>query len=206
MKKIYIALFSFLSISTSLYTEELSFFEKVQNIKQDLYKISAEELRIIMGHHFNDPVFISADELKKEIENDSELTVINVLPPSIYNDCHIVGSINVPLKDLVDIVQNWERNKKIVVYCALSECDASEKACILLSCMNFTTVLDYKGGIKEWYQLEYPTHGPAKYEFLHIKSVSTTQDEYKMYPETLVCSQQTCWISRYQATIKFGDL
>ncbi len=205
MKKMFLIFFSFLSFSTLSYAKEQSFFEKIQTIKQNLYKISAEELRIIVGHNFDAPPFITADELKENLQSGSEITVINVLPASIHEDCHIAGSINVPLKELVDTVQSWDRNKKLVVYCALSDCDASEKAYILLSCMEFANVFDYKGGIKEWYQLGYPTDGPAKLEFLHMKSAPAMQDGYKLYPESLVCSRQTRWISRYQPTQTDGE-
>ena len=117
------------------------------------------------------------------MEANPDLCVINVLPPSLHNDCHITGSINVPLKEIVEAMASWDRDKEIIVYCALYECDAGEKAYVLLSCMGFTNVTDYSGGIKEWYQLGYPTQGPATYSFLNSKSI--------MLPEEfLVCSKQ----------------
>ena len=84
------------------------------------------------------------------MSTNNDLLVINVLPEVYYNDCHIKGSFNAPLKKLVDLAQSWDRSQKIVLYCALDECDAGEKGCILLHCMGFNDVRDYRGGIKEW--------------------------------------------------------
>lgn len=193
--------FSFLIgllLSASLCATDQAFFDKVEEITPNLYKISAEELRIIVDHTFADTPIITAEELKARMDSEKDVVVINVLPDYLFNDCHINGSINVPLKQLVGIVKEWDRAKKIVVYCALHECDAGEKACILLGRMGFEHIQDYKGGIKEWYQLGYPTNGPAKSNYLHMKSIQTLQDGYKLYPDALVCSRQTKWMHRYQ--------
>ncbi len=176
-----------------------AFFEKVAKIHHNLYKTSAEELQFYLGTSFDPPTLISAQDLKAALEDDDEKPfVINVLPTSLYDDCHIVGSHSAPLKGLVDQAREWNRDRKIIVYCALTQCDAGEKAYILLKSMGFTNILDYKGGIKEWFQLDYPTEGPAESSFLHMKSITVTETECFLFPELLVCSRQTRWISRYQ--------
>ena len=172
-----------------------SFFQKVASIKNDLYKLSPQELCTALNISVQQTPVITADQLKQEMSSNANLLVINVLPEKYYKDCHITGSINAPLKDLVDRAQSWNHSQRIVVYCALDECDAGEKGSILLGCMGFTNVVDYKGGIKEWYQLNYPTQGPALSEYLHEKS---THKGYECYPATLVCSNQIRWINRYQ--------
>ena len=174
-----------------------SFLQKVESIRKDLYKISAHELCTILDVSFNPVPLITADQLKSEMKSDTPMFVINVLPEYYYNDCHIKGSMSAPLKELVEQAQGWDRSQRIVIYCALDECDAGEKGCILLSCMGFTNIADYKGGIKEWYQLEYPTEGPALSEYLHTKGLSSF--EYTLYPKTIVCSNQTRWINKYQS-------
>lgn len=185
-----------ISFSQSSCAVEPSFFEKAAKIQPQLYKVSAEKLQEFLETSFQAPPLIKADDLKTAFEQDQSLSVINVLPASLHNDCHITGSINVPLKELVDTARSWEKNKKIIVYCALDECDAGEKAYILLSSMGFTDVTDYNGGIKEWFQLGYPTEGPAALEFLHTKSSAIS--ECDLYPELLVCSRQMRWISLYK--------
>ena len=172
-----------------------SFFETVGSIK-NLYKISAEELYTILDVSFEPAPLITADQLTKILSTPSNTLVINVLPERYHNDCHIKGSINVPLPKLVECADSWDRSQKIVTYCALESCDAGEKGCILLKCMGFTNVQDYKGGIKEWFQLNCPTEGPAESDYLHTKGLPA--DECTLYPETIVCSTQTRWITKYK--------
>ena len=192
-----VASFCFIS-SLSVTQLEPAFLEKVASIKDDLFKISAPELETFFGLSLGPIPSITADQLKNEMNVDNNLMVINVLPEKYYNDCHITGSINAPLPDLVEQTCLWDRSQKIVVYCALEACDAGEKGAILLHCMGFAEVIDYKGGIKEWYQLNYPTEGPALSEYLHTRWHAALEDNFPLYPETIVCSQQVCWLSRYQ--------
>lgn len=173
-------------VSSMSFAADSSFFEKELKLRPNLYKISADELQLYLGTSYDNPKTISADELKTALEGDQKPFVINVLPASLYDDCHIVGSESAPLKELVEKAKDWERDRNIIVYCALTECDAGEKAYVLLSVMGFTNVIDYKGGIKEWFQLGYPTEGPAESAFLHMKSVSLSQCD--LYPELLICS------------------
>ncbi len=122
---------------------------------------------------------ISAESLKAMIENTAnyddpeqcDFIVVNVLSARLYNDCHIKGSINAPLDELYIITQQWEKkgwhqNKTIIVYCALDECDASEKAYYLLRGLEFANIIAYEGGIREWFQLGYPTEGPCSFDYL----------------------------------------
>ena len=191
-----IALFPLIS-SFSIAQINPSFFEKVESIKKDLYKISPKELCKILNIPCMPTPTITADQLKSTMSSQSNLLVINVLPEHYHNDCHIKGSINAPLRELIHRADAWNRSQKIVVYCALDECDAGEKGCILLKHMGFTDVSDYKGGIKEWYQLNYATEGPAESDYLHTKSLPSFE-QYKLYPETIVCSNQIRWINKYQ--------
>lgn len=174
-----------------------AFFDKVESIKKDLYKISSHELCALFAPECAPVSTITADQLKKEMSSNT-LLVVNVLPEYYHNDCHIDGSINAPLRELVWQAQSWDRSQKIVVYCALDECDAGEKGCILLTLMGFANVFDYQGGIKEWFQLGYPTQGPALSDYLHTKSIVVAEREYELYPATIVCSRQNRWNSRYQ--------
>ena len=190
-----LAIVSILALSAPL---NASFMDTVASIKNNLFKLSPDELCATLSiARITIPV-ISAEQLKEELCSTKNILLVNVLSERYYNDCHIVGSINVPLPELVDRAAAWDHSQKIVVYCALDECDAGEKGCILLNCMNFTNVSDYKGGIKEWFQLNYPTEGPALSEYLHTKKLPSIDLEYTLYPESIVCSRQTCWGNRYQ--------
>jgi len=97
---------------------------------------------------------ISKEDLKKMIDNGEDFILINVLPAEYFEKGHIPGSINVPVGDenFMDNVNMivHDKNKKVVVYCANFECQASPKAAQMLSDADYTDVYDYEGGIKEW--------------------------------------------------------
>lgn len=192
-----LTLISALTIVSASYAQE-SFFSAVTSIAKDLYKTSPQELYELLNISPISISHISAQDLKTALSAPQKLLVVNVLPQKYYDDCHIKGSINAPLPELVEHAQRWDRNQKIVIYCALDECDAGEKGCILLSQMGFADVHDYKGGIKEWYQLGYPSVGPALSEYLHTRGQIAAECEYQLYPSSIVCSRQTRWMSRYQ--------
>lgn len=160
-----------------------NFYAKEAQINSQLYKISAQELQEFLGISFDTIPTISAEELKERKDREPDLFIINVLPKALYDDCHIVGSDSVPLRNLVTCAAEWPRDKEIIVYCALDICDAGQKAYILLTCMGFTNVVDYEGGIKEWYQLGYDTNGPASASYLHetISKLHEWKDELECY-------------------------
>jgi len=155
--------------SSVVFRETLNFYEKAAEINGQLYKISAKELQDVLNCSYPNIPTITAQALQNKMNNDANLLVINVLPKNLFDDCHIVGSQSIPLKELIEVVADWPRDQEIIVYCALDICDAGQKAYVLLSCMGFSNVVDYEGGIKEWFQLGYPTSGPANSAYLHVK-------------------------------------
>lgn len=100
---------------------------------------------------------ISRDDLKTMNETEHEdFVLINVLPRETFNRQHIRTSINVPVAD-DDFVQKVEgvvgdKNRKVVVYCANFDCDASPKAAQKLEDAGFTQVFDYEGGTEDWFE------------------------------------------------------
>ncbi len=95
-----------------------------------------------------------------------KLLVINVLPHDTFQDCHIDGSINVPLEKLPSYAQDLDKEQPIVVYCASYKCPASRNAWKLLNEMGFSNVLAYEGGIAEWFQKGYPSQGACKADYV----------------------------------------
>lgn len=92
--------------------------------------------------------------------------IINVLSPFVFEDCHIKGTVNVPLERLADYVRQTPKDTEIIVYCAHYECNASRKAWHLLNDLGFTNVYAYEGGIAEWFQQKLPIKGYCKLDFL----------------------------------------
>ncbi|MDX1633894.1 MAG: rhodanese-like domain-containing protein [Marinobacter sp.] len=100
---------------------------------------------------------ITRDDLKTMNETEHEdFVLINVLPREKFNEKHIRTSINIPVDDddFVDKVESiaGSKQRKIVVYCANFECDASPKAAKKLEDAGFTQVYDYEGGTKDWFE------------------------------------------------------
>lgn len=112
------------------------------------------------------PLEISADDLLRCMTHCNDVLVVNVLGRRFWEDARIKGSICAPLKELEQEAKKWDKNQKIVVYCACKQCDASAKAYKLLKGMGFKKVLAYEGGIREWYRNQLPCDGPCKYEYL----------------------------------------
>lgn len=100
---------------------------------------------------------ITRDELKIMNEAEHEdFVLINVLPNKAFNEAHIRTSINIPVDD-DDFEQVAEKvvgdkGRKVVVYCANYDCDASPKAAKKLENAGFTSVFDYEGGTKDWFE------------------------------------------------------
>ncbi|MFO7764399.1 MAG: rhodanese-like domain-containing protein [Wenzhouxiangellaceae bacterium] len=99
---------------------------------------------------------ISRNELKRMNEEAHEdFVLINVLPREEFNKRHIRTSINVPVGD-DDFVEKVEsvaggKQRKIVVYCANFDCDASPRAAEALENAGFEQVYDYQGGTEDWF-------------------------------------------------------
>ncbi|KTD14945.1 rhodanese-like domain-containing protein [Legionella israelensis] len=100
---------------------------------------------------------ITKHQLKKmnEVEHE-DFVLINVLPQDDFNKKHIRTSINIPYtKDnfaqLVELVAG-SKERKIVVYCASFECNASPQAAEKLDEAGFKQVYDYEGGTKDWFE------------------------------------------------------
>lgn len=99
---------------------------------------------------------ISRDDLKRMNETEHEdFVLINVLEPDAFKDKHIRTSINIPVDDN-DFESRVEKvvagkDRKVVVYCASFDCDASEQAANKLNDAGFKAVYDYEGGTKDWF-------------------------------------------------------
>lgn len=100
---------------------------------------------------------------------DKKVLLINVLSKEMFDDCHIVGSINVPLDDLEAFAQKLDKNQKIVVYCSSAACAASVKAWRLLDSKGFQNLWAYEGGMAEWHHAGFPSQGACKAPYLEGK-------------------------------------
>ena len=103
------------------------------------------------------------------------LLVINVLTSKYYDDCHISGSINVPISMLSTWARAVPKDTHIIVYCAHSECSNGPAAWAILKNMGFTHVSDYAGGSAAWYQAGLPVQGLEDESLQMIKVIQQTK-------------------------------
>jgi rhodanese-related sulfurtransferase len=92
---------------------------------------------------------ISKEELQERMFSNPDLQIVNVLDPKYYNLGFIRGSLKIPLDQLDARVDELDKNKEVVVYCASVDCPASRKAAEKLEAKGYQ-VKAYEGGIKEW--------------------------------------------------------
>ena len=90
---------------------------------------------------------ITADELREQLKDDS-IQFIDVRPPSKYNQFHIHGFKNIPLKDIRKEAKNLSKDKETVVICQTGA--QGNIACKRLKRKGFTKLTNVRGGLSTW--------------------------------------------------------
>ncbi len=103
---------------------------------------------------------ISREELKKMMDSNGQVVLVEVLPPDYFNDFHLPGAINVPVGD--DFEQKIQeavpdKSQSVVVYCANTQCPASVRAAEKMDALGYQNVYDYEDGKEDWQQAGEPT-------------------------------------------------
>jgi rhodanese-related sulfurtransferase len=101
---------------------------------------------------------ITAEELKKLIDEGADIIVVDTNDERVYHIKHIKGAINFPWAPVIREPINLSRSKLLIIYCGC----AGEKASInvagqLMSDWGFKKVKVLDGGFSRWLKLGYPT-------------------------------------------------
>lgn len=104
---------------------------------------------------------ITIQELKKMIDQEEEVTVIDTQPLNVYNKGHIKGAVNIPWKSQLRLEDVWAlpSGVPIVTYCACGpgEADSADFAKQLKK-MGYNDVKVLKHpAIEGWIKAGYPT-------------------------------------------------
>lgn len=100
---------------------------------------------------------IEQEELKRRLEEDDDLILIEVLSEREYRRVHIRGAINIPFKEIAHGARDrFPPEQPIVVYCADRQCRASVIAAEKLEQSGFRNIWEYRGGKQDWQQAGYP--------------------------------------------------
>jgi rhodanese-related sulfurtransferase len=87
--------------------------------------------------------------------------LVEVLPQEEYDELHLPGAINLPLKELdAQHAQRLDRKRTVVVYCWDSLCDMSPRAATRLEQLGFE-VFDYALSKVDWMAHGLPMEGTA---------------------------------------------
>jgi rhodanese-related sulfurtransferase len=97
---------------------------------------------------------LTASQLKQSLDGGEDFVLINVLDQDQFERAHIEGSHHVPVhrRHFAREVERLAggKGRKIVVYCASFQCDASRLAAKKLDSAGFASVYDFEGGIADW--------------------------------------------------------
>src|SRR5438094_9623872 len=99
------------------------------------------------------PTPIDRDELQRLLQEE-QAQLVEVLPRDEYEDEHLPGAINIPLKTLdAETTRRLERERPVIGYCPDYQGDMSPRAAWRLEGIGFPGVDDYVGGQADWGQL-----------------------------------------------------
>jgi rhodanese-related sulfurtransferase len=77
--------------------------------------------------------------------------LVEVLPADEYDELHLPGAVNIPLKVLAaDTTGQLDRSRAVVVYCWDALCDMSPRAACRLATLGFEHVYDYMPSKVDW--------------------------------------------------------
>lgn len=115
----------------------------------------------------------SATEAREYMEQHGAeaYQLLDVRQPKEYEEGHLAGAKLIPLKELPGRLEELEKEKPVIVYCAVG--GRSKAAAQLLAGKDFASVYNMAGGIKAWHG--HQARGPeeAGLEFF------TGQEEYE---------------------------
>jgi rhodanese-related sulfurtransferase len=103
---------------------------------------------------------ITAETLKKMIDDKASFVLIDARRDKDYNEEHIISAINVSATDissktLAEVAP--EVTTKLVFYCQNTKCQASHIAASKALGAGYKYLYEFSGGIEDWKKHGYPT-------------------------------------------------
>jgi rhodanese-related sulfurtransferase len=93
---------------------------------------------------------IGQEELASIVENGSEARIVDIRPPGAYERGHIPGSENVPLQQLIDDIEQFEGDERVVTICPHGK-SSVQAARLIASYEGFAGDAESFGpGLAEW--------------------------------------------------------
>lgn len=101
-----------------------------------------------MSDHQNYSEVITPAVLKKRLDADEKLILIDVRTEDEFNFCKISGSINISLRRLMQESEKIDNNYPIILICHHGV--RSMQALHLLKSQGFENVSSLQGGVEKW--------------------------------------------------------
>ncbi len=120
---------------------------------------------------------IAATEVRRLLESDEPLILIDVRQPIEYAEEHIDGATNIQLTELENMKKYLPTDVDLIVMCDGSNCNRSGAAAQMLVESGFKRVRDFAGGTEEWKKEAYPTTIGVVSEvgYLQIPEISASE-------------------------------
>jgi rhodanese-related sulfurtransferase len=103
---------------------------------------------------------ITAEELKRLMENRADIVIVDNQPKAAYDLEHIKGAINLPWATEIEQEDTWQvpLDKPLIFYCACThEEDAGDVAVQLIKKFGYKNIKLLEGGWSRWQESGYPT-------------------------------------------------
>jgi adenylyltransferase/sulfurtransferase len=97
----------------------------------------------------------TVEELKKRLDQQEKVFILDVRNPEEYQICRIPGSTLIPLPELANRLRELDPDREMVVHCKSGM--RSAKAVALLKEQGFRKLKNLKGGILAWAEKVDPT-------------------------------------------------
>jgi len=95
---------------------------------------------------------INKEEIIGLLDKSQPMILVEALPEKYFNEAHLPGAVQIDYTEVTEKAPSLltNKNKKVVVYCASSDCENSKKAATTLDRLGYKNVFVYKKGKKEW--------------------------------------------------------
>lgn len=115
---------------------------------------------------------ITTEQLKKLLDGDTVMTVVDARNPEEYQEVHIKGAINIPQKQFSQHRDRLPGDKSamIIFYCNGVKCGKSKKAAAMALEIGYDNVHVYAEGMPVWEEKGMPIYTGPDYE----KRIATT--------------------------------
>ena len=112
-------------------------------------------IKLVKATKTGDYNLISADELKKSIDNNEAMVLVDTIPADRFEKTKIKGAVNAGLpKEMKDLKPEEKeaflktlgdnKDKKIVIYCSFVACERSNVGTVLAKKLDINMSIDFR--------------------------------------------------------------